>query len=433
MLLPARGDRVASYVIVGEIGRGGMATVFEAEHAELKKRVAIKVLHPHLVAEEAAASRFLREGKAAAQIHHPHVVDVFDVGTHEGLPYIVMERLDGVDLAKVVAERGALPLEELADLLLPVMAAVHAAHEAGVIHRDLKPSNVVVTTSPDGARTATVLDFGISKVTRDPSADETASEVLLGTVHYLSPEQTKSPKNASFASDQYALGVMLYECATGAKPFHGTSHYGLMHAIVSSSPVPPSQLAPSLPRAFDALVARAMHRDRERRFPSVKALGAALCAFASPPSAARWRRELGEPRPEEADRGAPTPPPLESDASAEPPRGRRAWIGAAVVALALALLGAGAALRPRAPPSPSTPSPPPPAPSPAAIAPAVATADLAPAVVAREEDAGRASAVASATTSAPPARRSERASPRAPAPSASAAPERGTNGAFIVE
>jgi serine/threonine-protein kinase len=400
-----------------------MAVVFEAEHADLKKRVAIKVLHPHLAIDEAATARFLREGKAAAQIHHPNVVDVFDVGMHEGLPYLVMERLEGVDLARVVAERGVVPLQELADLMLPVIAAVHAAHDAGIIHRDLKPSNVLVTTSPNGARVATVLDFGISKVTRDPSADVTASEVLLGTVHYLSPEQTRSARSESAASDQYALGVMLYECATGARPFHGTTHYALMHAIVSSSVTPPSVLAPSLPHAFDALVARAMHRDPAKRFASVKGLGGELLAFASPSSASQWRGELG------GASAATTPLAQVQSARAKAPRGRRAWQGAALAACVVAAVTA--VLAPRGPPPAS--EAPTSAPRAATVA-TIVTPQVPPTATAlvRAEDATP--TVSSAPAASARTRGPARASPSAQAPAApSGAAERGTNGALIVE
>jgi serine/threonine-protein kinase len=287
------GDCIAAYELRRELGQGAMATVFEAEHLGLGKRVALKRMHPHLATDETAASRFLREGRAAAQIRSPHVVDVFDVGTHEGVPYLVMELLAGEDLASVLRRRGKLPLSELADVVVPIALAVHMAHEAGVIHRDLKPSNVVLATRDGGERCPVVLDFGISKLVADAGRDLTASEVLLGTVHYMSPEQTRSGRQATALSDQYALGVLLYECATGAKPFAGSTHYAVMHAIVSARVVPPSGMDPALPPAFDDVVLRAMQRDPRKRFESVRGLGAALLPWASAETRLRYAAELG--------------------------------------------------------------------------------------------------------------------------------------------
>jgi serine/threonine protein kinase len=211
---------------------------------------------------------------------------------HDGVPYMVMELLTGVDLAAYLQERGKIPLAEVAGLMLPVASAVHAAHEAGVVHRDLKPSNIFLSRS-DGGISPVILDFGISKLIGDVDRDLTASEVLLGTVHYMSPEQTRGGLKASASSDQYALGVVLYECTTGAKPFAGATPYAVMHAIVSARPLPPSALEPSLPPAFDEVVLRAMHRDPKIRFGSVRELGAALLPWASDECRNRHAREFG--------------------------------------------------------------------------------------------------------------------------------------------
>lgn len=293
MTVLASGAHVGKYVLVREIGRGAMATVFEARHVDLEKRVALKTMHPHLAADPTAAARFLREGKAAAQIRNAHVVDIFDVGTHDEVPYLVMELIEGTDLGAHLRDHGKLAPREIADLMLPICSAVADAHAVGVIHRDLKPSNIMLARSDDDTLAPTVLDFGISKLERDPADDLTASEVLLGTVHYMSPERTRGVRTQGALADVYSLGVILYECATGAKPFAGSTPYALMHAIVSTKVVAPSTLTPSVPRAFDEIVLRAMNRDPSKRFDSARALGAALFPLASDGARRAWAEEFG--------------------------------------------------------------------------------------------------------------------------------------------
>jgi serine/threonine-protein kinase len=286
------GDQLGQYVVRREIGAGAMATVYEAEHVVLGKRVALKRMHPQLAVDATAAERFLREGKAATQIRSPHVVEVFDVGSHGGVPYLIMELLEGRDLAVHLRETRRLPLRELADWMVPIAFAVHAAHEAGVIHRDLKPSNLFLARR-GGVVTPMVVDFGISRIGTELERDLTRSNVLLGTVAYMSPEQTRGGKNGTPLSDQYALGVVLYECVTGFKPFQGSTPYALMHAIVSSTPRAPSAIVPGLPPAFDRVVSRAMHKDPRQRFSSVRALGIALLPWASETTRVAYARDLG--------------------------------------------------------------------------------------------------------------------------------------------
>lgn len=293
----ATSTRFGRYAVVRELGKGGMALVFEGRHTELGSRVALKVMQPALAAQPMAAARFLREAKAASQIRHQHVVEVFDIDTERGLPFIVMEFLDGSNLAALLSEKGPLSLSGIADVFLPVISAVATAHAAGIIHRDLKPANLMITRRPPRAMHPMVLDFGISKITSEEMENTfTRSESLLGTVQYMAPELTRGAKFASPASDQYALGVMLYECATGKRPFAGASHYELMHAIVTAPVVPPSHLRSSLPPEFDALVEKAMNRDPAKRFPSVEAIGSALLSFGDNAAWALWETEfMGTP------------------------------------------------------------------------------------------------------------------------------------------
>ena len=281
------------YGVVRMLAQGGMSQIFEGRHPQLGSRVALKVMKPALAAQPMAAARFLREAKAASQIRHQNVVEVFDIGVEKGVPFIVMEFLEGADLAKLLAEKGAMPLTGIVDVFLPVISAVATAHRAGIVHRDLKPSNLMITNrAPRGAH-ALVLDFGISKmIDEELESTLTKSESLLGTVQYMAPELTKGAKFATPASDQYALGVMLYECATARRPFTGESYYDIMHAIVTAPVKSPSELCGSLPPEFDEIVLRAMSRDPASRFPSVQALGSALLSFGDKAAWALWEDEF---------------------------------------------------------------------------------------------------------------------------------------------
>jgi serine/threonine-protein kinase len=282
--------RFGPYRVIRRIGSGGMATVFEAEEERLGRHVAIKVLHGHLVARTGAAERFLREGRAVARIRHPHVVQVLAVGPDTEAPYLAMELLDGEDLAARLERTRRLSVSAALDVLLPTLAGIAAAHDAGVIHRDLKPSNIFLSTL-GGRQWPKVVDFGISKVV---TADElTASEAMLGTVAYMAPEHARSVRGASFASDQYAIALVLYQCVTGALPFSGSAPFELMQAIMSAPVVPPSQRVPGVPAALDGVVLRAMDRDPTKRFPSVRAFACALLPFASESAQHAWRGEFG--------------------------------------------------------------------------------------------------------------------------------------------
>jgi serine/threonine-protein kinase len=354
------GTRFGSYGIVRTLARGGMAMLYEARHATLGKRVAIKVLQDHLAVNEVASARFEREGRAASMIRHPNVVEVFETGRHLGAPYLVMELLEGEDLATLLRSRGRLGASEAVDILVPTAAAVAAAHAAGVIHRDLKPSNVFLSLERRTSPWPKVVDFGISRVSA-PGDEKglTATEMLLGTLDYMAPEHARSPKNADQRSDQYALGVILYECLTGQKPFSGSSTYDLLHAIVTSPFAAPASLAPDLDPALDAIVMRAMARDPEARFDSVEAFARALLPFASEAVRGWWRGELDMPAggaapkawsdpgddPSKAPRaesliGTTLPDPSNSARSAadRAVHRRTSW---AAIAIALAALGSG--------------------------------------------------------------------------------------------
>lgn len=292
MLTP--GETFSSYHVIREIGRGAMGAVFEAEHIPLRRRVAIKVLLPEAAANVAAVQRFLREGEAAARIRHEHIVNVSDVGTRDGSPYLVMEYLDGESLADRLARRRRFGDTELVDLLIPVCDALAQAHEAGVVHRDIKPDNIFLARTQRGAVRAMLVDFGISHVAHnDPRvARLTSSSVLIGTPCYLSPEAARSARNVDARSDQWAFGVSLYECRTGLLPYEQTSVFEMLSAILLEDPVPPSLRASDIDPRLEETILRAMSRSPEDRFPDMRALALSLLPMASPGVRARWEPEL---------------------------------------------------------------------------------------------------------------------------------------------
>jgi serine/threonine-protein kinase len=294
-----------------------MGTVFRARQVQLEKLVALKLLDPLIASGQAGVARFMREARAAAQIRHPNVVEVFDVGFDEGAVFLAMELLEGQDLAALLRARRCLPLHEIVEILAPVLAGVRAAHEAGVVHRDLKPSNIFLARRGRTRREAVVLDFGVSRVLLDDElglTPVTASETMIGTAAYIAPEQAKQSRLADARSDQYSLGVILYECATGFRPFAGQSTYELLHSIATATVCPPSQRNPALPEAFDELVLRALARDPEQRFEDLDALARALMAFAAPRTWMAWGRELVAA--DWTDDDCPTSPPSRPIAAA---------------------------------------------------------------------------------------------------------------------
>ncbi len=301
------GARIGNYVVDRRLGSGGMGSVFAARHVGLDKPVAIKSLHYSLAASENAVIRFVREGRAASRIRHPHVVDVTDVGTHEGVPYLVMEFLEGEDLQTRLHSCRRFTDAEIARIMLPVCDALATAHDMGVVHRDLKPSNIFLSNGPGGREHPMVLDFGLAKILETERVDRvtiTQNASYLGTPYYSSPEQAQGGANADAKSDQYSLGAIIYELATGTNSVAGDTPYAVLCAIVAGQTKSLRETRPDVSLALEAIVEKAMSPERERRYESVRELGAALLALADPATAAQWRSTF-QPSPL-----APTPPPI---------------------------------------------------------------------------------------------------------------------------
>ena len=288
------GKTVAHYRIIEKLGAGGMGVVWKAQDTHLDRLVALKVLPSEWVADAKRLRHFVREAKTASALNHPHIVQIYDIADHDGLPYIAMEYVPGRTLQERIGCNG-LRLNEVLKYAVQIADAMARAHAAGIVHRDLKPSNVMVTD--DGQ--AKVLDFGLAKFAGQPGsnkvdltqtltdAEPSADEgVVVGTIAYLSPEQSQG-KTVDSRSDIFSFGVVLYEMVTGLKVFRRNSMAATLSAILHEEPKPLHEIAPDVPPELEKIVARCLRKDPELRLRSMADLTLALKELTEHPTSGR--------------------------------------------------------------------------------------------------------------------------------------------------
>ncbi|MEM9069574.1 MAG: serine/threonine-protein kinase [Myxococcota bacterium] len=284
---PALVGRIVAgrYEIHGVIGEGGMGAVYEATHLAIGRRVALKRLHPELAVDGHAVHRFQREARAAGATGHENIVDILDLGfAEDGAPFLVMELLEGETLAAKLRRESKLTPRRAASIAGQVLAALEAVHDCGVIHRDLKPDNIFLTRRGGRRDFVKVLDFGVSKVATTPEATQlTRTGMMVGTPHYMSPEQARGMREVDHRVDLYALGVILYESLSGQLPFRGKNYHALLQSILTGGAERLQVLVPTLPHSLCTVVHRALARTPEHRFLDARAMRRALVPFGADP------------------------------------------------------------------------------------------------------------------------------------------------------
>ncbi len=274
---------VGKYKVTREIGRGGMAAVYEAEHMSLGKRIAVKVLAQELSASTIVIERFFREARAAASVKSPHIVDVYDSGRLEdGRPFIAMELMEGESLYDRMARVRLIDAATTVRVITHCAKGLMKAHAAGVIHRDLKPENIFIIRGEEGEEIAKLLDFGLAKFYAPVSPDEktarlTREGAVFGTPAYMSPEQVKGQGSVDHRADLWALGCIAFECVIGRPVWNTDQGVAMTFAAIATGPIPvPSTVRPDLPPGFDDWFKKALQRDPDKRFQSAKELAEAI-------------------------------------------------------------------------------------------------------------------------------------------------------------
>jgi len=283
------GTRLAGkYRLDRILGKGGMGVVFAGVHERLQRPVAVKFLHPQYSLDAEAVRRFFAEAQAAARLRQPNVVDVFDLDIDgDGTAFMVLELLEGEPLSARIA-RGPLTVHEMAECLLPVLAALEVAHRAGIVHRDLKPDNIFLARDLEGGLLPKVLDFGIAKLTDPAKPDQTKTGAVIGTPSYMAPEQAMADKNIGPWTDVWSIGTVAYECLSGRLPFEFRPDTSLTAALVmicTERPVPLRERAPDLPEEILTAIDAALQKEPSERLQSARALAEAIGDFVGSSSA----------------------------------------------------------------------------------------------------------------------------------------------------
>ena len=314
------------YEIIAKLGSGGMAHVYRARCTVLNRIVTVKVLREELAEDKDFVRRFQMEAQAVALLSHPNIVSIYDVGDENGLPYLVMEYVEGSNLKEIIRRQGALAPSEAVNIGIQVCAALDHAHSKGIIHRDIKPHNILVT--PGGR--VKVTDFGLARVLSVPSATMTQSGTVMGSVHYFSPEQAQG-EEVDHLSDLYSLGVVLYEAVSGHVPFQGDNPISVALKHLQEEPPSLNLENPSIPQELEQIVYKAMAKDPGLRFTSAREMQKALSEG--------YLGESLEPLEEEKTRAIPIPEKRENRV-----REKRRMHPAAIAALVICglfLLGGG--------------------------------------------------------------------------------------------
>jgi serine/threonine-protein kinase len=277
---PHAGQSIADrYELVEQIGAGGMATVWKAEHKALRKAVAIKILHPELTSDPQFVARFEQEARLAAQLDHANCVATTDFGkTDDGLLYLVMELIVGVPLSELCGDGKKLPPGQAVELARQILRGLAKAHDAGIVHRDLKPSNVMVQRHPGGRDHVKVIDFGIAKMfagtTLGPRV-QTEAGLVFGTADFLAPERL-SGQEADPRADLYSVAVLLYEMVTGRRPFEGEDPITIVRRALTEEPLPPVRSAPDIPLPLNDLIVKGLAKRPDDRWPNAREMLATL-------------------------------------------------------------------------------------------------------------------------------------------------------------
>src|SRR3954454_8217913 len=296
------GSQLGSYRIEGYIGRGGMGVVYRAEHAHLGRQVALKLLAPELAENQSFRERFVRESRVAARVDHPNVIPIYEAGEAAGQYFIAMRFVDGLDLRDILHSNGPLDLTRALSVLTQVAGALDAAHAQGLVHRDVKPGNILVGAESEHCY---LTDFGLTKAISSDTAF-TATGQFVGTTDYVAPEQIEG-KELDRRTDVYSLGCVFYECLAGVTPFHRETDMAVMWAHIQEPPPRLSERRPDLPKHLDDVIATAMAKSKDDRYPSCSTFAAA----------ARSALEMGTGR---SFAAVPAPVPQPAAAAAPPPR-----------------------------------------------------------------------------------------------------------------